>query len=611
MANIIEHGPTGLAAAAQVMGAGLGGMSEGIMQGQEYNRRRLLIQQERQRMQASQMELDLAKQQQSLRQQAAGIMDQYGGAAADMAQFQDTGETGVRGVKRMPMTMPEDLMQIYRQGDAETRRLIKDDWQMALDAANQQAIRGHVTQQANEILNNTGIYAVAEGDPSAPYTVPAMEAVKPQVEEILQEVEDGVLDPLQANQMLNQIQQGLRQQMRNGRTRSAVLGAFGRAIQNAYQFNMEGAQGLPYPDSQPKSPYAEYLQYWMEQYHDGALETQEAMAILKLQPEEFEAMLGMGARTNQGGGQGYTGRGVNIKGPGPDAEAAPVTTETEQYLETGETAQRMESRERALARRQRQAQTDEEARKAQVLTDSASSAESRMAGLDHTSRFGRALGMLARGGLRKDIVRKWVDVAQAGEVREGETQEQALERYNSLLKGLIGNDASADEVWVAQALAEDLQQVLAGPRQGDDLREILMEYGLSEREADNRVNQEVRKSPGARLTEDAATRLILNAKSYALRRGPMTQQQIVEQSEREKGYAEHDEIAARYSGKIRKVLRDDLTLEQAKKADRLLRSYDKMWKKVRADKDYRGGLSDEAMKIAKQLAEMGVPYREL
>jgi len=614
MANIIEHGPSGLVAAAQVMGAGAAGMTQGVMLGQEYQKKQLQIQQAQKDLEASQMQMDAYRRQQRLREQASSFLAQNGEAGQALLAFQDTGDTGIPGVKRNPLQMPPDLFQIWRQGDAETRELIQNEWAMMRGAADYQAITNHVRSQADDILNGRGVYGASENNPYMPQAAQAIEAVAPQVQEILEEMEAGLLSPQEANAQLNQIQSSLFDTVRNGQTKAAILGAFSAKIEQAYGFGqVQQGQGALLDFGSRDSGYAEYLQAMQKMYQDGHLTPTQAMAILKLNPNEYEALLQMGhGLAQQGGGQGqpYTGKGVNIQGP-PEAEPASATTETAQFLETGETAAQMESRERALARRQRQAQSDEEARKAKVLTDSALSAESRMAGLDHKSRFGRALGMASRKGeVQEDIVRKWVDIARAGEVRDGETQEQALERYNSLVKELIGKDASKDEVWVAQALAEDLQQVLAGPREGNDLREILIEYGLSEQEADYRVAQELKKSPAPRLSEDAATRLMLNAKSYVLRRGPMTQQQIVEQSEREQSYAEHDEIAGRHKGQVSKVLRDDLTLEQAKKADRLLERYDKLMEKVRATKDYRGGIALEASKIAKQLKEMGVPVHQ-
>jgi len=451
MANIIEHGPSGLVAAAQVMGAGAAGMTQGIMLGQEYQKKQLQIQQAQNDLQASQMQMDAYRRQQQLREQASTFLAQAGEAGQALLAFQDTGDTGIPGVKRNPLQMPPDLFQIWRQGDAETRELIQNEWAMMRGAADYQAITNHVRSQADDILNGRGVYGASENNPYMPQAAQAIEAVAPQVQEILEEMEAGLLSPQEANAQLNQIQSSLFDTVRNGQTKAAILGAFSAKIEQAYGFGqVQQGQGALLDFGSRDSGYAEYLQAMQKMYQDGHLTPTQAMAILKLNPNEYEALLQMGhGLAQRGGAQGqpYTGQGVNIQGPGAADDSgvsgAPVASPDEEYLKTGKTP---EDRDQALNK---------------ALADRAKSAYSQIQEEGASDELMRRFG-LPRGKRSKrdeEQQQRWIDLAASFEIKDGETEADSRQRVKSGIMSLLGPEANDNEVAVAMQLLKNLRVV--------------------------------------------------------------------------------------------------------------------------------------------------------
>ena len=319
MAGIIEHGPVALGVAAEAFGAGAGGGLAGVNERSAYERGIQQIKANRMKLEAAQMELDGEREQMALRDQAEGLLANYGPGALEAAQFQDTGETGVPGVKRAPMQMPQDLWELYVQGDAETKERIKGDFDFAVAQASHAAVTQHVSEQGMAILAGEGVYGSVEEGAEPP---PELLAAQQEVQQILEEVDKGILDPFAANERLNEIDQELFQARQTGMAKAGVHAAFRQKITGALTADDLG---------QTNTDLAQYYSGWQHAYQKGEITENQALAILNLSPDQLEEignlfMGTVGARMPQGSvmqrGQANLD-GLSIGLPGGEQQAQP------------------------------------------------------------------------------------------------------------------------------------------------------------------------------------------------------------------------------------------------------------------------------------------------
>jgi len=318
MAGIIEHGPVALGVAAQALGAGAAGTVDGVEARSEYEQGIQQIKKNRLQIEAAEMELDAEQEQMQLRDSAAGVLEKYGPGGLMAAEFHDTGETGIQGVKRAPMEMPKPLWDLYVRGDEKTKARIREDWQIAQATESAKAAMFHVEQQAQQILSAEGMYGPqqAEGDGSLNYQQ-TLQGAQEKTQEIMAELEAGILSPYQANEKLNELGDAVFKAGQRDIERSMVFGAFSAKIAEAY-----GADGV----SLASPELAQYYNGWQRAFQEGKITADEALSILQLHPKQLETVLSMGAKmTSQqmpGGGR-FFGTG-QAPAQGAPAQGAPA-----------------------------------------------------------------------------------------------------------------------------------------------------------------------------------------------------------------------------------------------------------------------------------------------